>query len=72
MRNGVPRRLKQQGWISGPVECTCTACDWTANFVAADSTVPVEILNAFEQHDCRENDSARAAASEQYPLRTHS
>ncbi len=66
MRNGEPRSLKQTGWISGPVECRCTACDWTANFVAADSSVPLEILNAFEQHDCREYLHTRHVRAEEY------
>lgn len=48
------RKLKQYGWISGPVECRCTACDWSASFIAADSSVPREIRDAFAEHDCRD------------------
>jgi hypothetical protein len=50
-----PRQLKQYGWISGPVECSCTACDWSANFDAVDSSIPASIANAFAEHDCREH-----------------
>ena len=46
------RKLKQYGWISGPVECRCTACDWSASFIAADTSVPREIRDAFAGHNC--------------------
>ena len=55
MRPTESRKLKQYGWISGPVECRCTACDWGLSFVATDSSVPLEIANAFERHNCAEH-----------------
>jgi hypothetical protein len=48
------RKLKQYGWILGPVECCCTACDWALTFIANDSSVPLQIMNAFEEHNCSE------------------
>jgi hypothetical protein len=48
------RQMKQYGWISGPVECWCTGCDWSANFTAVDSSIPVPIARAFAEHDCTE------------------
>jgi hypothetical protein len=48
------RQLKQYGWISGPVECCCTTCDWSANFIAVDSSIPASIVKAFAKHDCAE------------------
>ena len=47
------RKLLQYGWLSGPVECCCSECDWTASFEAVDSSVPAELLAKFEKHDCR-------------------
>jgi hypothetical protein len=44
--------MKQYGWITGPVECRCTVCDWSTNFIAVDSSIPVSITNAFASHDC--------------------
>jgi len=49
-----PRKLKQSGWISGPVECRCSACDWSSNFIAEDLSIPLELLDAFQNHDCSE------------------
>lgn len=48
------RKLKQYGWISGPVECCCSMCDWSLDFVAVDSSTSLEVLNAFKGHDCGE------------------
>jgi hypothetical protein len=47
-----PRKLKQYGWTSGPVECRCTACDWSASFIASDSSTPAHVLRAFAEHRC--------------------
>jgi hypothetical protein len=49
------RQLKQYGWISGPVECCCTACNWSVDFIAVDSSIPASIASAFAEHDCKEN-----------------
>lgn len=46
------REIKQSGWITGPVECHCTGCDWYANFIAVNSSIPVSITSAFEAHNC--------------------
>jgi hypothetical protein len=46
------RKLKQYGWISGPVECCCTACDWSVSFTASDSSLPGHIASAFAEHNC--------------------
>jgi hypothetical protein len=46
------REIKQYGWIAGPVECRRTGCDWTANFIAVDSSIPLSIANAFAVHKC--------------------
>lgn len=46
------REMKQYGWITGPVECRCTGCDWNANFIAVDSSIPVSITNTFASHNC--------------------
>jgi len=46
------RTMKEHGWLTGPVECCCSNCDWNANFVAVDSSVPVYILDSFETHRC--------------------
>ncbi len=48
------RKLRQYGWISGPVECCCSMCGWTLDFVAVDSSTPIEVLNAFKGHLCGE------------------
>jgi hypothetical protein len=47
-----PRTMKQFGWITGPVECRCNACDWNVNFVAVDSSIPVSIAAMFAAHKC--------------------
>lgn len=60
------RKLKQYGWISGPVECCCTECDWSLNFTAADSSIPVEIVNAFVEHDCREYERPHQIGDDRY------
>jgi hypothetical protein len=49
-----PRKLRQYGWVSGPVECRCSGCDWSASFIATNSSIPVHIMNAFEDHKCRD------------------
>jgi hypothetical protein len=55
------RQLKQYGWISGPVECRCTSCDWSTTFTAVDSSTPAFIANAYAEHDCSEHsDSMRS------------
>jgi hypothetical protein len=46
------REMKQYGWLTGPVECCCNCCDWNANFVAIDSSVPISIAEAFAAHTC--------------------
>ena len=46
------REMKQYGWITGPVECCCTGCDWSVNFVAVDSSIPVNIAKDFVSHNC--------------------
>lgn len=46
------REMKQYGWITGPVECCCTGCDWSVNFVAVDSSIPVHIAKDFASHNC--------------------
>lgn len=67
-----PRRLRQYGWVSGPVECRCSGCDWSASFVATDSSIPVHIVNAFEGHECLDdatryhNQAAPALAAPNY------
>jgi hypothetical protein len=50
-----PRKLKQYGWISGPVECCCTACDWSTSFIAVDSSIPIDIYAEFAAHDCEDH-----------------
>ena len=47
------RKLIQFGWISGPVDCCCSECDWSTAFYAADSSVPPEVQADFESHECR-------------------
>lgn len=49
------RQLKQYGWISGPVECRCTSCDWSTTFTAVDSSTPASVANAFAEHDCSQH-----------------
>jgi len=46
------REMKQFGWLTGPVECRCTCCDWAADFIAVDSSIPVAITNKFATHKC--------------------
>jgi len=41
------REMKQYGWVTGPVECCCTGCDWSVNFIAVDSSIPVNIAQGF-------------------------
>ncbi len=48
------RALVQYGWISGPVECCCSRCEWTASFEAVDSSVPAGIQAEFENHNCED------------------
>ena len=48
----LPRRMEQHGWITGPVECRCSNCLWSRIFEAEDMSVPTEILEEFEQHNC--------------------
>ena len=55
------RRLLQYGWISGPVECCCSHCDWSWNFMAVDTSVPNEVLSEFENHDCKRHAAIDAA-----------
>ena len=49
------RKLLQYGWISGPVECCCSECDWTSTFVAVDTSIPAELLAEFQRHDCKQH-----------------
>ena len=55
------RKLVQYGWVSGPVECCCSQCEWTTTFNAVDSSVPTQILTAFEGHLCRDYATAEPA-----------
>jgi hypothetical protein len=34
------------------VECGCTGCDWSVNFIAVDSSIPVNIAKDFASHNC--------------------
>jgi hypothetical protein len=54
------RKLLQYGWITGPVECRCSDCDWTLTFQAVDATVPSNILADFEHHNCEEQPAAQS------------
>jgi len=47
-----PREMKQYGWITGPVECRCTGCDWNVSFIALDSSIPMSITDMFAEHKC--------------------
>jgi hypothetical protein len=49
------RAMKQYGWITGPVECLCTGCDWHRTFVAEDSSTPANIAEEFALHECDGN-----------------
>jgi hypothetical protein len=53
------RKLLQYGWITGPVECRCSDCDWTLSFQAVDTTVPSNILAEFDHHNCEEQPAAQ-------------
>ena len=44
------RELHQYGWRTGPVECRCSACEWSAAFIAVDASVPERIVEDFETH----------------------
>jgi len=46
------RELHQYGWRTGPVECRCSACEWSAVFIAVDASVPTRIIDDFEAHQC--------------------
>jgi hypothetical protein len=50
----MKRKLLQYGWISGPVDCRCSDCDWSSAFIASDTSVPAEVLAEFEKHECKE------------------
>lgn len=47
--------MKQYGWITGPVECCCTGCDWNATFTAVDASIPVGIASRFAAHKCTDH-----------------
>jgi len=49
------RKLLQYGWISGPVDCCCSECDWAYEFEASDASAPAEVLAKFEAHECRQH-----------------
>ena len=48
------RKLVQYGWVSGPVECCCSQCQWTISFEASDSSIPAPIRDEFEKHSCKD------------------
>src|SRR5437764_13954236 len=52
------RKLLQYGWISGPVECRCSECEWSSTFQAVDVTVPSNVLSDFEQHSCNQQEAS--------------
>lgn len=49
MRQG---KLVQYGWLSGPVDCCCSECDWASSFNAVDASIPSEVQADFDAHDC--------------------
>ncbi len=49
------REMKQYGWVTGPVECRCTRCDWGVSFVAVDSSIPVHVAKDFASHNCADH-----------------
>lgn len=51
----MKRELKQYGWITGPVECCCSCCDWSVSFIAVDSSVPINIAQEFASHNCADH-----------------